>query len=171
MLIIVNASAVAAPATQPTRSSMHLPRGGGGRHKPPPPASMSPGYNPADFHSGRMSRIVSLPKLARVKSNEWVNDEDRFSCHICNKRFSIFRRKHHCRACGEIICSSCSIHHKIQKSDQSAQRVCLSCVAFHDDNDDSTTSGGGLALVEEWGNDWPEPPYPENEDARLETLR
>ena len=30
------------------------------------------------------------------------------SCHSCNKRFSMIRRKHHCRNCGNIFCYNCS---------------------------------------------------------------
>jgi len=75
-----------------------------------------------------LSPAVALPRLDVIQHTSWVNDEDRFSCHICNKRFSMFKRKHHCRACGEVICNSCSLYHRIQSR---SMRVCVSCVAFH----------------------------------------
>ena len=118
----------------------------------------------------RATRIVNLPRLHSLKQTQWVNDEDRFSCHICNKRFSIFRRKHHCRACGEIICSSDSLHHRIADK---TSRVCVSCVAFHA-NDSPKKSAMKISLSnssEDWVNPWPEPPYPSNEAERMVLLR
>ncbi|KAF4322814.1 hypothetical protein BBO99_00003808 [Phytophthora kernoviae] len=29
-------------------------------------------------------------------------------CYLCMKAFTVFRRKHHCRVCGDVVCSSCS---------------------------------------------------------------
>ena len=37
----------------------------------------------------------------------WMADEDAPSCCICHKRFSLFVRRHHCRVCLRVICSSC----------------------------------------------------------------
>ena len=37
----------------------------------------------------------------------WMADEDAPSCCICDKRFSLFVRRHHCRICLRVICSSC----------------------------------------------------------------
>lgn len=120
--------------------------------------------------NGRMSRVVNLPKLNQAKIDDWVNDEDRFSCHICNKRFSMFRRKHHCRACGEIICGKCSLYHRIKKG-ENATRVCVSCAAFHSVDSPKNLTTTNASAVEEWANAWPEPPYPDNESDRLQTLR
>ncbi|RLN91339.1 hypothetical protein BBJ28_00016340, partial [Nothophytophthora sp. Chile5] len=52
----------------------------------------------------------------------WVNDEERFDCHICKKDFNLFRRKHHCRVCGEIVCKNCCLSRSM--------RVCVSCMGF-----------------------------------------
>ncbi|KAF4318420.1 hypothetical protein BBO99_00003621 [Phytophthora kernoviae] len=152
----------------------------------------------SSFRSTRSSRTVALPRLDVIQHTSWVNDEDRFSCHICNKRFSVFKRKHHCRACGEVICNSCSLYHRIQSR---SMRVCVSCVAFH--SLDSPTSTGASAFTRTgggsvhssnssrktsngsnndrnrsstlssgmWLNPWPEPPYPVDEDERLTVLR
>ncbi|TDH69290.1 hypothetical protein CCR75_005013 [Bremia lactucae] len=151
----------------------------------------------SSFRNTRSSRAVALPRLDVIQHTSWVNDEDRFSCHICNKRFSIFKRKHHCRACGEVICNSCSLYHRIQSR---SMRVCVSCVAFH--SLDSPTSAGSTGLLRTggvspfssnssrktsngsapdrnrsstlssgvWLNPWPEPPYPLDEDERLIVL-
>lgn len=36
---------------------------------------------------------------------EWADGE---ACHRCRVTFSIVQRKHHCRACGQVFCSSCT---------------------------------------------------------------
>ena len=126
---------------------------------------------PKSTYAGEMNRatrVVKLPKLGAVKSTQWVNDEDRFSCHICNKRFNMFRRKHHCRACGEIICNACSLYHKINDCQM---RVCVSCVAFHSVDSPKSASDDTPDDEGMWLNPWAEPPYPENEMERLDTLR
>ncbi|XP_035796230.1 protein RUFY3-like isoform X3 [Anopheles albimanus] len=40
----------------------------------------------------------------------WTPDKIVSKCTGCEKEFSITRRKHHCRSCGKIFCSSCSEH-------------------------------------------------------------
>lgn len=136
----------------------------------------------------RSSRAVALPRLDIVQQAQWINDDDRFGCHICNKRFSVFRRKHHCRACGEVICGTCSLYHRIQNR---STRICVSCVAFHsldsptasvlrpNSNSNGLASSASQSPFEVsdpssdglWINPWPEPPYPDNESERLVVLR
>lgn len=38
----------------------------------------------------------------------WTPDKLISKCVGCNKEFSITRRKHHCRNCGQIFCNNCS---------------------------------------------------------------
>ena len=37
----------------------------------------------------------------------WMPDENCKQCYDCNDRFTTFRRRHHCRICGQIFCSRC----------------------------------------------------------------
>lgn len=43
----------------------------------------------------------------------WVPDDQRGDCTACGKAFGTFRRRHHCRQCGEIFCDSCSDWEKV----------------------------------------------------------
>ncbi|GAB9466869.1 Rrna-processing protein fcf2 [Globisporangium polare] len=44
----------------------------------------------------------------------WVPNEERSACYVCKKRFQLVRRpKHHCRSCGEVICSDCTSYAKL----------------------------------------------------------
>lgn len=38
----------------------------------------------------------------------WVPDQLVVACSCCNASFTLFRRRHHCRACGQIFCADCS---------------------------------------------------------------
>lgn len=40
----------------------------------------------------------------------WCNDEDVNKCTLCHVQFGTLTRRHHCRACGQIYCGSCSSH-------------------------------------------------------------
>ncbi|CEG47982.1 myosin-like protein [Plasmopara halstedii] len=179
-------------------SQMHNTHGSQGQMIPTPKSKSRIPSRKSSFRNTRSSRAVALPRLDVIQHTSWVNDEDRFSCHICNKRFNMFKRKHHCRACGEVICNSCSLYHRIQSR---SLRVCVSCVAFH--SLDSPTAAGSTGFLRSggdslhslnssrktsngsaadrnrsstlssgvWLNPWPEPPYPVDEDERLTVLR
>ncbi|XP_046407118.1 FYVE, RhoGEF and PH domain-containing protein 4-like [Ischnura elegans] len=49
-------------------------------------------------------------------------------CMDCSANFSVMKRKHHCRACGLVVCGKCS-NHKFQLpyEDTKASRVCRQC--------------------------------------------
>ncbi len=42
------------------------------------------------------------------RRNSWASDEIIDKCLTCEKSFSLFRRRHHCRNCGGIYCYECS---------------------------------------------------------------
>lgn len=37
----------------------------------------------------------------------WMPDSVSKECYDCGEKFTAFRRKHHCRVCGQIFCSQC----------------------------------------------------------------
>eukprot|EP00467_Chlorarachnion_reptans_P011164 CAMPEP_0114498418 /NCGR_PEP_ID=MMETSP0109-20121206/6866_1 /TAXON_ID=29199 /ORGANISM="Chlorarachnion reptans, Strain CCCM449" /LENGTH=1735 /DNA_ID=CAMNT_0001675903 /DNA_START=52 /DNA_END=5259 /DNA_ORIENTATION=- len=59
--------------------------------------------------SARSSSSTALIVDVSNKSTHfWVPDDAVSNCGLCKKGFSIFRRKHHCRMCGQIFCGGCS---------------------------------------------------------------
>ncbi|KAF0312716.1 Zinc finger FYVE domain-containing protein 9 [Amphibalanus amphitrite] len=59
----------------------------------------------------------NLGKVAPV----WVPDEDAVACMECSLRFTVIRRRHHCRACGRLLCSACC-----------SERICLDYMEFRE---------------------------------------
>jgi len=56
-------------------------------------------------------RTIAPPEPALALTSEepgWVPNNERRGCNICQKKFGLLRRKHHCRLCGEVICGDCS---------------------------------------------------------------
>ena len=37
----------------------------------------------------------------------WMPDAVATKCYDCEAKFTTFRRRHHCRVCGQIFCSKC----------------------------------------------------------------
>ena len=61
--------------------------------------------------------------------DHWMKDEHRESCVDCKVKFTIYERKHHCRNCGKVFCSSCSQYQAEIPRLKILQpvRVCKSC--------------------------------------------
>ncbi|KAF1776591.1 Ankyrin repeat-containing domain [Phytophthora cactorum] len=69
-------------------------------------------------------------------------------CNICQLKFSYFKTRHHCRSCGESVCSTHSnkrlpLHHLGLKT---PQRVCILCY------DDLRENGAPSAVVNMYGH-------------------
>nr|CDJ97171.1 Zinc finger domain containing protein [Haemonchus contortus] len=63
----------------------------------------------------------------------WIPDDDCSMCMLCNSRFSLLNRRHHCRACGRVACGSCCKekatleYMKDDPKKQAQARVCTPC--------------------------------------------
>ncbi|XP_052773317.1 RUN and FYVE domain-containing protein 2-like isoform X1 [Mya arenaria] len=73
-------------------------------------------------------RVEDLRELQQVnKEATWASDKEVTNCKQCEKAFSVARRKHHCRNCGEIFCAECSDNKMPHPSSSKPVRVCDSC--------------------------------------------
>jgi len=45
---------------------------------------------------------------ACLVTRAWVSDDLIKNCMACKTRFSLVNRKHHCRKCGGVFCTSCT---------------------------------------------------------------
>ncbi|XP_004412734.1 PREDICTED: RUN and FYVE domain-containing protein 1 isoform X2 [Odobenus rosmarus divergens] len=73
----------------------------------------------------KMEDIKEVNKA--LKGHTWLKDDEATHCKQCEKEFSISRRKHHCRHCGHIFCSTCSSNELALPSYPRPVRVCDSC--------------------------------------------
>ncbi|CAI5723803.1 unnamed protein product [Peronospora destructor] len=75
---------------------------------------------------------LRLSKLDHVLRADWVPDDARKTCAVCVKPFALRRRKHHCRRCGEVVCSSCAPARDIDLNtaipSSTNVRICTACV-------------------------------------------
>lgn len=70
-----------------------------------------------------------VSSLRFVEQWQWVPNSDRKACAVCLRGF-YFRRKHHCRTCGEVVCSSCALLRELEEPifDITHLRVCSACM-------------------------------------------
>ncbi|KAF2192109.1 hypothetical protein K469DRAFT_620091 [Zopfia rhizophila CBS 207.26] len=70
----------------------------------------------------------------------WMRDENAKDCFNCGDAFSTFRRKHHCRTCGQIFDAKCTSLVSGKMFGQSGNlRVCRPCEAIIYGNDDDSS--------------------------------
>ena len=64
-----------------------------------------------------------------LSSVGWVTNESTPMCMECLKNFSLLTRRHHCRACGMIVCGECCKGSCLIKDfpELGYQRVCHKC--------------------------------------------
>lgn len=58
----------------------------------------------------------------------WEPDDKTVDCPWCQRRFTVVRRRHHCRDCGDVVCGQCSSQKFVlPTSNGKAVRVCDRC--------------------------------------------
>ena len=58
----------------------------------------------------------------------WIPDQRVTMCQSCSTEFSLVNRRHHCRACGKVICAPCSASKAPLRYRQfESSRVCDAC--------------------------------------------
>lgn len=61
----------------------------------------------------------------------WVPNAEASACGLCSSSFGVFRRRHHCRNCGGLVCGKCSASRRLLPHihPESRLRVCDRCDA------------------------------------------
>ncbi|KAJ3571559.1 hypothetical protein NP233_g3674 [Leucocoprinus birnbaumii] len=93
--------------------------------------------------SGSVSKVMRRLRGEGLSKDYWMDDENCKECYDCKTVFTAWRRKHHCRICGQIFCSRCASNIiKGTRFGQNAMiRVCNLCLeklakVDEDDEDD-----------------------------------
>ncbi|XP_028823311.1 FYVE, RhoGEF and PH domain-containing protein 6-like isoform X1 [Denticeps clupeoides] len=67
-------------------------------------------------------------ELLGSKAPIWIPDVRATMCMICTCEFTLTWRRHHCRACGKVVCQTCSSNkHQMEYLKNRAVRVCDQC--------------------------------------------
>uniref|UniRef100_A0A8C0H7Q0 RUN and FYVE domain containing 1 n=1 Tax=Chelonoidis abingdonii TaxID=106734 RepID=A0A8C0H7Q0_CHEAB len=74
----------------------------------------------------QLEKVCEEQEQALQEMGLHLNDEATH-CKQCEKDFSISRRKHHCRNCGDIFCNTCSSNELALPSYPKPVRVCDTC--------------------------------------------
>jgi len=58
---------------------------------------------------GEHASALPLHRRERSRSFKhfWMSDRSSKACYECEQLFTFFRRRHHCRSCGQIFCTNC----------------------------------------------------------------
>ncbi|KAH4352472.1 1-phosphatidylinositol-3-phosphate 5-kinase [Parastagonospora nodorum] len=85
----------------------------------------------------------------------WMRDENAKDCFNCGDTFTTWRRKHHCRTCGQIFDSKCTsiISGKLfgQASNIKVCKPCEAIIYGHDDDSSDFTDDGDQASLYDHG--------------------
>jgi len=73
----------------------------------------------------------------------WKPAASAVACQQCQESFTDNRHKHHCRACGEVVCEACSPHRVY--AGESQVRVCVGCHGQINSTKSRTRSAPGAA--------------------------
>ncbi|KIO33368.1 hypothetical protein M407DRAFT_17916 [Tulasnella calospora MUT 4182] len=88
--------------------------------------------------SASASQVIRRLRGEGLPREYWMDDETCTECYDCKSVFSTWRRKHHCRICGQIFCSRCASN-IIKASRFGAEgmlRVCNLCLHKLEEEDD-----------------------------------
>ncbi|KAM4666763.1 zinc finger FYVE domain-containing protein 26 isoform 6-T6 [Amazona ochrocephala] len=74
-----------------------------------------------------------VPPEKPPPKQQWVPDDTETICMVCKtERFTMFNRRHHCRRCGRLVCSSCSTKKMaVQACRENLSRVCDQCYIYY----------------------------------------
>ena len=73
------------------------------------------------------SSDLDVDRLSHPENRQhWMPDQLCKQCYSCETQFTVFRRRHHCRICGQVFCNHCSAFFVPQKSGATV-RVCQMC--------------------------------------------
>ena len=64
---------------------------------------------------------------------QWESDAASTQCRLCGGKWGLLRRRHHCRACGQLVCADCSRSRVSVPGSDNLKRACDLCAAARRD--------------------------------------
>uniref|UniRef100_A0A336M7I6 CSON013165 protein n=1 Tax=Culicoides sonorensis TaxID=179676 RepID=A0A336M7I6_CULSO len=89
---------------------------------------MSSSLNTNVNESNPSSRLDMLSAQLGKVAPYWVPDNMTNNCMQCDTKFSLIKRRHHCRSCGQLLCSACCcMKAKLEYMEDQEVRICIQC--------------------------------------------
>lgn len=86
------------------------------------------------------ARPINKLRSKLLSKEFWMRDENAKDCFHCGEQFTTFRRKHHCRTCGQIFDNKCTVLiNGNHFGSNSAVRVCKPCESIINSRDDDSS--------------------------------
>ena len=83
----------------------------------------------------------------------WIPDTEASNCMICDSKFTLVRRRHHCRACGQVLCSlCCSEKFSLNHMEGKEGRVCKPCKTILERLSKAEEESSSVLLVNDSSN-------------------
>lgn len=80
------------------------------------------------FYHAQKNKKGLKQRQPLISKEYWMKDESAKECFSCGKPFTTFRRKHHCRICGQIFCHACTLLMDGERLGYNGRmRVCHNC--------------------------------------------
>ncbi|XP_065657083.1 zinc finger FYVE domain-containing protein 9 isoform X3 [Hydra vulgaris] len=74
------------------------------------------------------SQIVQPQGSLGFFAPSWIPDTNTKTCMSCDTKFTVVKRRHHCRACGKVLCASCcNMKFNLPYMENKPARVCQIC--------------------------------------------
>ncbi|ETW01924.1 hypothetical protein H310_06469 [Aphanomyces invadans] len=77
-----------------------------------------------DFHTAPSHQVKPGEDYCVV----WTRNEEVSGCMVCNTKFTLFLRRHHCRSCGDVVCGHCAESKREVYGLVGMHRVCDACL-------------------------------------------
>ncbi|RHY29262.1 hypothetical protein DYB32_005295 [Aphanomyces invadans] len=85
--------------------------------------------SPSSNSSSEASKDAMTVEI--LDEGKWASADAAKHCHCCEKSFNPLnplKRKHHCRLCGFVVCSTCGVHTTVGHVNRAVNvRVCIKC--------------------------------------------
>lgn len=96
--------------------------------------------------------FIETQDSGEYKNVGWIVDDAMEDCMICADSFSLFVRRHHCRSCGNLVCSNCCSPVKLKIQELAVDEPQLVCRQCYWDQE-STSVLDSLARADTRGSD------------------
>ncbi|KAI9706720.1 MAG: hypothetical protein M1836_003731 [Candelina mexicana] len=138
-------SAKVSASSHPSRTIQNIPREASLKNS----TRKNTGISKIDSDPGNANTVITQMRSKVLSKDFWMRDENAKDCFYCGDTFSTWRRKHHCRICGQIFDAKCMSLVSGRRFEQSGTlRVCKPCEAIingYDDDPSDVSDGGSVA--------------------------